>query len=124
MPFGRNTLDSIKKCWYKSRSLCSPQKCFKRFFCFYFARQQAIGLHRYKTKKLLFELFYFTFLVVMTAIQVLIFHERYLKQFVWEMPDKANESDDSSVRFTMHSESSFSSAEPIKSESVGILSKT
>lgn len=95
----------------------------KKSFSVCFSRQQAIGLHRYKTKKLLFELFYFTFLVVMTAIQVLIFHERYLKQFVWELPDKANDSDESSVRFTMHSESSCSSPEPIKSESVGFLSK-
>lgn len=122
MQFGRNMLDSTKKCRYKSQRLFSLQNALNIPSSLYFSRQQAIGLHRYKTKMLLFELFYFTFLVVMTAVQVFIFHERYLKQFVWEVPDKASNSDDSSVRFTMHSETSNNSAQPIISESVRISS--
>lgn len=60
----------------------------------------------------------------MTAIQLLIFHERYLKQFVWVVPEKSTESDDSSVRFTMASDSSPGSGQPVKPESVGQPFKT
>lgn len=47
-------------------------------------RQTIIGLHHHETKDLLIQLFYFTFLVVITAIQVLIFHKKYINQFVWK----------------------------------------
>lgn len=51
----------------------------------------------------------------MTAIQLLIFHEKYLKQFVWVIPEKSTESDESSIRFTVASDSSPGSDQPVKS---------
>ena len=47
-------------------------------------RQTLIGLHHYETKELLIQLFYFTFLVGITAVQVSVFHHRYSKQFIWK----------------------------------------
>lgn len=63
------------------------------WFCIFdlIFRQQTIGLNEYDSKELVIELFYFTFLVVMTAIQLLIFHEKYLKQFTWEVSPKHEE---------------------------------
>lgn len=50
----------------------------------YIPRQNIIGVRRYETKELLIQLTYFTFLVVLTAIQLLIFHDKYTQQFVWK----------------------------------------
>lgn len=47
-------------------------------------RQYIIGLRQNNTKELLVELFYLTFLVVTTAIQLLIFHNKYTKQYLWK----------------------------------------
>ncbi|XP_055298732.1 piezo-type mechanosensitive ion channel component-like isoform X4 [Sitodiplosis mosellana] len=52
--------------------------------------QNIIGLRRYETKDLLIQLIYFTFLVVITAIQLLIFHDKYTQQFVWKKTDSCN----------------------------------
>lgn len=56
----------------------------------YNSRQNIIGLRRYETKELLIQLIYFTFLVVITAIQLLIFHDKYTQQFVWQKTDACN----------------------------------
>lgn len=50
---------------------------------FYF-RQHMIGLRHYKTMELLIHSSYFTFLLLITAIHVLIFHKEYTKQFMWQ----------------------------------------
>lgn len=54
------------------------------------SRQNLIGLRQYETKELLIQLTYFTFLVVITAIQLLIFHDKYTQQFVWKKTDACN----------------------------------
>lgn len=46
-------------------------------------RQSIIGLRSYGSKELLVELFYLTFVVVITGIQLLIFHRKYTRQFLW-----------------------------------------
>lgn len=56
---------------------------YKQIKWIYF-RQDIIGLRQYETKELLVELFYLTFLVVTTAIQLLIFHKKYTKQYSWK----------------------------------------
>lgn len=53
-------------------------------------RQYIIGLRRYETEDLLIHLIYLTFLVVITAIQLLIFHEKYNRQFVWKKTETRN----------------------------------
>lgn len=58
--------------------------CLTTFVALVNFRQTIIGLHHHETKDLLIHLFYFTFLVVITAIQVLIFHKKYINQFVWK----------------------------------------
>lgn len=53
-------------------------------FVFYFFRQHIIGLRQNNTKELVVHLFYLTFLIVTTAIQLLIFHKKYTKQYTWK----------------------------------------
>lgn len=52
-----------------------------------------IGLRRFETEHLLIELFYFTFVVVITAIQLSIFHKRYTAQFMLKPTKKRTISD-------------------------------
>lgn len=59
-----------------------------------FTRQQIIGLHHYETRQLLIHLSYFTFLVVITAIQFLIFDKKYTKQFMWQTIEKGDKRND------------------------------
>lgn len=47
-------------------------------------RQTLLGLRHYKTKELLIQSSYFTFLVGITAVHVSVFHKRYIKQFIWK----------------------------------------
>lgn len=45
----------------------------------YFHRQNDIGLVKYKTKSLFLNLFYPTFLVIITVVQLQMFHKKYLE---------------------------------------------
>lgn len=69
--------------YFSSKSFKTSLKTYFKFLEIN-SRQSIIGLHRYDSNlPLLGQLFYFTFLVVITAIQLLIFQEKYTKQFMW-----------------------------------------
>ncbi|XP_031619192.1 piezo-type mechanosensitive ion channel component-like isoform X2 [Contarinia nasturtii] len=73
--------------------------------------QTIIGLHRYDSNlQLLIQLFYFTFLVVITSIQLLIFQDKYTKQFMWksesESDARAKEKAASAEEFKSNTENS------------------
>lgn len=62
-----------------------------------FNRQHDIGLVKYKTKKLFINLFFPTFLVVITVVQLQIFHKKFLEHL--ELPSLVlRENSDSGIR--------------------------
>lgn len=67
------------------------------FLQFQFNRQHDIGLVKYKTKSLFINLFFPTFLVVITVVQLQIFHKKYLEHL--DLPSLVKrENSDSGIR--------------------------